>query len=175
MKKDDIEFLKDLQHELLTQPNDGNANPLYWSIVEEKKVYTPDGHWFYTEYILNDQTFTFEELIEYINDYVKDLSNNVQVEWDCVYKADPEDVENFIRYTLKEDRLERLEYNYDTSHLVKDTGCFITKRAAQHYVDTNSHNHHNPRTYAMTAYRNFEYERLLKILKELNFDDIKVD
>lgn len=34
MTKEDIEFLRDLQHELNTQPNDGNADPVFWGIIQ---------------------------------------------------------------------------------------------------------------------------------------------
>ena len=36
------------------------------------------------------------------------------------------------------------------------------------YVEKYTYNHSQPRTYAMTAYRNFELERLLNILKTID-------
>lgn len=33
----DYDFLKDLQHELNTQTNDGNADPVYWGVMESGK------------------------------------------------------------------------------------------------------------------------------------------
>lgn len=59
--------------------------------------------------------------------------------------------------------------------LSQTTNCFLTKKAAQEYIKNYSYNHTNPRIYAMTAYRNFEFEHLLNILTNLNIDDIKVD
>ena len=32
MKKEDIEFLRELQHELNTQEHDGQASPRFWGI-----------------------------------------------------------------------------------------------------------------------------------------------
>jgi len=31
--QEQYEFLKNLQHELLTQPTDGNANPVFWGVI----------------------------------------------------------------------------------------------------------------------------------------------
>ena len=47
------------------------------------------------------------------------------------------------------------------------TGAFITKRACKNYIEKYGYNHNDPHTYAMTAYRNFELGRLLKILKTI--------
>ena len=43
ISKEDFEFLKDLQHELNTQPNDGNADPVFWGVLESEEVGVPDG------------------------------------------------------------------------------------------------------------------------------------
>lgn len=34
LNEKDYEFLKELQHELNTQENDGNANPVFWGVEE---------------------------------------------------------------------------------------------------------------------------------------------
>ena len=34
MTKSDIEFLENLRKELLTQTNDGTANPVWWGVME---------------------------------------------------------------------------------------------------------------------------------------------
>lgn len=43
--------------------------------------------------------------------------------------------------------------------------------AKKEYIKKYSYNHRNPHTYAMTAYRNFELERLLNILKTIDLKD----
>ena len=111
INKEDYEFLKDLQHELLTQENDGNADPVFWGVMEKKEVSVPDG--------------------------CGDCSKIV----------------------------------YDVDELCRFTGAFITKRACKEYVEKYAYNHSQPRTYAMTAYRNFELERLLNILKTIDLKD----
>ena len=37
MKKEDIEFLKSLQEEMLTQDSFGQATPRYWAVAQTKK------------------------------------------------------------------------------------------------------------------------------------------
>ena len=50
---------------------------------------------------------------------------------------------------------------------LNETGAFLTKRACQEYISCYGYNHSRPHTYAMTAYRNYELARLLKILKTM--------
>jgi hypothetical protein len=57
------------------------------------------------------------------------------------------------------------------SEISRQTGAFLTKRACKEYIDCYGYNHVQPHTYAMTAYRNFELEHLLKILKTMEFKD----
>lgn len=39
LSKEDIEFLQELQLELRTQPNDGNADPVFWAVGENFREY----------------------------------------------------------------------------------------------------------------------------------------
>lgn len=57
------------------------------------------------------------------------------------------------------------------SRLSEETGAFLTKRACQEYICRYGYNHSRPHTYAMTAYRNYELARLLKILKTMEIKD----
>jgi hypothetical protein len=40
VSKEDYDFLKELQHELNTQDTDGQADPVYWSVMESREVLT---------------------------------------------------------------------------------------------------------------------------------------
>ena len=44
ISKEDYEFLKELQHELNTQPNDGSADPVYWGVMDYDYELTAEGH-----------------------------------------------------------------------------------------------------------------------------------
>lgn len=178
MKKDDIEFLKDLQHELRTQENDGNASPVYWGVIEESLRIVPDGYGDGLFIVDEGKKYTIEEFTEIIecdincivddNDkkYILNQWKEVDKEWIC-------DIVDFYNNVL-DGNAEVLEFTKG-DELSFNTGAFLTKRACNEYIDKYGYNHNKPRTFAMTAYRNFELERLLNILTNLDFDDIKVD
>lgn len=173
MTKHDIIFLENLQHELLTQENDGNADPLFWGIMERKEFRVPDGEGTATYFIMDDEAYTFEEFVDKITEYVNDLEDQELIEeWDNVDKSFY-DVNEFAKYTLSLDF-----YTSDVEErdvLCQNTGAFLTKRAAKEYIERYGYNHSKPHTYAMTAFRNFEYEHLLKILKTMDISQLKVD
>lgn len=185
MKKEDIEFLRDLQHELNTQENDGNADPLYWGIMETTTVRVPEGEG--TPYIVEDYdaVYTIEEYVKMVNEaYVPDMNETTLERWNDIladyeeygYDVCLNDIVDFVN-----DANNGLGGYCDVSwaeeqeKLCQNTGAFLTKRAAKNYIEKFSYNHHNPHTYAMTAYRNFELDRLLKILKTMDIDQLKED
>lgn len=188
MTKEDIEFLKDLQYELNTQENDGNADPLYWGIMERKEVPVPDGWGEISIYDDNTETsYSLEEYVKRIDDYFEEsllddiLDDEERNElthekkyWDeFVDKTDSEDIEDFVENHLHWDiSICNVE---EQDVLCQNIGAFLTKRAAKEYIQKYAYNHSKPRTYAMTAYRNFELEHLLKILKTMDISQLKID
>lgn len=44
MNKEDLIFLKELQKELVEQPNDGNASPVFWVIADYRWRLTEEGY-----------------------------------------------------------------------------------------------------------------------------------
>ena len=168
ISKEDLEFLKDLQHELNTQDNDGTADPLYWGVLEEKEEYVPEGcgeprisH--------DDGSWTLEEAVESVNEVINEYDQDTQDEWKDIWKDDAEDVCNFMRETLKWDFCD-VYYVEKVDRISNYSGAFLTKRACKQHIEKNHYHYDNPRTYAMCAYRNYELERLLKILKTIKLD-----
>ena len=165
MNKEDLDFLLNLQYKLNTQDNDGNADPLFWGVMEEKKVPAYPGCGNGTELVIDSEMcFTDDEL-----DELK--------EWMCATE-DFEDWEIEGVDTLF-DAKEALDfkaiscelYSYEIKDVLStETGAFLTKEACQHHIKINGHNLCKPHTYAMTAFRNYEYEQLLEILKTANFE-----
>ena len=169
LSQEDYDFLKDLSHELNTQPNDGSAEPLFWGIMEKTEVLAPEGcgrpkirH--------DDGAWEFDEAVSYVNDIIHEYDEDIQSEWQNIDKDFPEDVCEFMQERLKWDFCD-LYWAEDKDVLSRNTGAFITKRAAKNYVEKYAYNHNQPYTYAMTAFRNPEYERLIKILKSIKFDE----
>lgn len=165
-----LEFLKDLQHELCTQTNDGNADPVFWGIIEDEEVAVPYGCGDDEKISYDDGAWDIDDAISAVDECIMEYPIELRELWKEVDKTDIYEIFDFMK--------DKLEWNnvyavYDfkiKNKLCRFTGAFLTKREATRYVKTYAYNHNNPRTYAMTAYRNFELERLLKILKTIKFE-----
>lgn len=170
---EDFKFLEDLQHELNTQTNDGNADPVYWGVMEHRMEPAPEGCGDAIIYMGDGATMTTEEAVEYINENIADYSEDVQDEWkekDDFDRSDMPTVVDFLHDTMQLHEC-RIVWQEEKDFISRETGAFLTKRACQQYIDRCGYNHAQPRTYAMTAYRNFEFERLLKFLKTMEFKE----
>lgn len=164
---EDYEFLQDLQHELNTQTNDGNAEPVYWGVMETKEVGVPDGCGDPKIYLGDGDTEDLENAVAFIGEYID--KENVE-EWNEVDKTDMDAVVAFCNDVLHWNDV-RIVAVSKKSEISRMTGAFLTKRACQEYIDNYGYNHSRPHTYAMTAFRNFELERLLRILKTVKFKE----
>lgn len=170
----DYEFLKELQKELNTQDNDGNANPVFWGVEEiceecrgsdgnyggEPRIHFDDGDW------------TLEEAVQEVDDIFEnepeEYSEDVRKRWETeIDKSCAEDVFEFMSDELGWNFVYNVVYVEEVRRVTPYTGAFITKKACKEYIERYGYNHNQPRTYAMTAYRNFELSHLLKILKNL--------
>jgi len=166
VSKEDYEFLKDLQHELLTQADDGQADPIYWGVEEIRDKGLNE-----MQIFIDDSRFTLDEINERIETWLDEEQNDAaRDEYELTDQDDADQLAEFYNRWMS--------YNHSTAYPVevkeeyfisKDTGAFLTKRACKEYIERFGYNHSNPHTYAMTAYRNFEYARLLKILKTIKF------
>lgn len=177
MKKEDKEFLVELQNELKTQTTDGNAQPTFWGVIEEHMQIVPDGYGD-TQMIIEDSTrYTIAEFIELVEDYIEIEDENAKQEalkkWEGIDRTDAYDIVYFNNEVLG-GSAEVLEFTKE-DRLSTYTGAFLTKKACQEYIEKYGYNHNKPRAFAMTAIRNYELERLLNILTNMNLDDIKED
>ncbi len=172
LPKKDFDFLKELAHELNTQPNDGNADPVYWGVMETKEVGVPDGCGDPILYMGDGCTMELEEAVEYAQQYVKyDIETEKYDErWEELDKSSMSEFVEFCHDVLDWGDV-RIVYVEKKSSLSRTTGAFLTKRACQDYIKNFGYNHSKPHTYAMTAFRNYELERLLKILKSIDFKE----
>ena len=180
LDSNDLEFLEELSHELNTQTNDHNANPVFWGIqdvVESPPLANgygntyviwekEEGHEIYNSN--QDTLYYFIEMMKQHDDYYgehlcmsdEDIENEILLEYhDCPFDFISD--HNIDGYYDEGN----IEVDYE---LVTSTGSFLTKKAALEHIELNRHNYKNPRTYAMTAFRNYEYEQLIDILKKFN-------
>lgn len=171
LSQEDFEFLQELSHELNTQTTDGNAQPVYWGVMETEEVGAPEGCGDPIIYMGDGETMELEEAVKYVEEeYLKDLDEANQEEWADIDKNDMDDVVRFMNENLDWHNV-RIVWYKKQERISNDTGAFLTKRACKEYIEKFHYNHCHPHTYAMTAYRNFELERLLKILKGIDFEE----
>ena len=168
INESDYEFLKELQHELNTQTNDGNADPVYWGVLEDYEALNFDGEG-EVRIPHDDGAYDLEGLVADIDEDSENFSSSVKDEWNAVDKKDLYEVMDFVNENWNDGNIIGEPYWVEIKNKIcRYAGAFITKRACQEYINRYGYNHRNPRTYAMTAYRNFELERLLKILKTID-------
>lgn len=173
---EDIQFLKELQNELRTQENDGQAAPRYWSIMDYKWVVTAEGHEDRVSLFDSDTCETIE-LDDYINeilngerkddfseDEIEELKN--EHEW-----GSPSDIYDWIERYDDDSRFYPI-CEEEVSFIAPNT-MFLTKEEAKRHLKLN-HYHYSPKahTYAMTAWRAPKMERLIKILETFDWDSL---
>ena len=169
ISQEDYEFLKELQHELNTQDTDGQADPRFWGVMENRMEGVPDGCGDPYVYLGDGVTENLEGAVEYVEGIIRDFYDEETIAiWDNLDKEDIDGVADFIHDHI--DNEARVVYMEKKYHISRMTGAFLTKRACKEYIEKYGYNHSNPQTYAMTAIRNFEYERLLNILKMMKLD-----
>lgn len=168
IRQEDAEFLRDLQNELLTQECDGQADPVFWGVIETREDAVPDGCGEVKVHLGDGNVKDLNGCIEFVGDYIDDEPEEVHRIWcEDVNQNDIGEVADFIRNVLKM-QADLVEVS-EVSFISRETGAFLTKRACREYINRFGYNHSRPHTYAMTAYRNYELARLLKILKTIDF------
>lgn len=176
ISQEDYEFLKNIQYELNVQEHDGNADPVFWGVEETvEECRGGDGEYGGDPYITFDYgKLSLKEAIEEIEETFKnepgEYDDDIRATWEDVDKTCAEDVCEFMTDHLGWSNVCGVVYVEDVKRVTPFTGAFITKRACKEYIKKYGYNHNDPHTYAMTAYRNFELERLLNILKNLKFE-----
>lgn len=177
---EDIQFLKDLQQELLTQEIDGQAAPRFWSIMDYRTVPgNPDYDSGETQYFFNDgdhvEFNTFIELKDFLEEYYEeDIENDDELK-DLLSNenGDLDELWEYVEDNLNEDGYFSSCFVKEEEYIKQDT-MFLTKAEAKRHLEMN-HYHYSPKahTYAMTAWRAPKVERLLKILESFDWDSIE--
>jgi hypothetical protein len=180
MKREDIEFLKELQHEMLTQDTVGQASPRFWVVMDTVKDYwVDDGIDGIFVYSKDDAETVFEGEIEEVYDWIKELdgvtecTNNFYVEFmwnDEDYSIEgADDLQNFLD-EYSEDTYNVGYYKY-REKIVENT-MFLTLRECKEHIESNSHHYNKPHSYAMTAWRSPQVQRLYEILEKTDWESV---
>lgn len=179
MKQEDKKFLEELAHELNTQDNCATRNPV-WCIMDKHYVNTPEGAG--EEYRVFDsdecEAYTLEDFADYALDTFyreEETYMDSHIKEEIVKCTSTFDLQNVLEkfflintefYSIYEVSLE--------CYIPNDATSFLTKKSAEEHLKANAH-HYSPyaRAYALSAWRNPVYERLINIIKENKWEEEK--
>lgn len=177
---EEIQFLTELQKEMNTQDNLGQADPRYWVIRDFAKAYgnklnNYDGVCIYDP----NACVTICEIENGAFGSLEDITLRVLKAFDELgYELSKYDREAITRsydtdYLI--DKLEELDFSVLQYQIVPNySGFFLTQKAAEKHLRKNYYHYDdNATTYAMTAWRSKEADMLYKILHEVDFSKLK--
>jgi len=182
MKKEDIEFLKELQHEMLTQDTVCQANPRFWVVMQTVKDYwvddNEDGIFIYSS---DDGESVFEGDLEELAEWIKELDGVENCKYDYGFVeldyedeeysiGDSDDLQSFLDDFYKDN------YSvgcYRNREEIAPNTMFLTLRECKEHIKLNKHNYkEDAHPYAMTAWRSPQVERLYEILEKTDWENI---
>lgn len=189
--QEEVEFLCKLQKEMNTQDTCAQAEPRFWVIKGSEEMITADGYGDSTVLFDNDAAETVARTMRQAYEYLKevDIEEIKEVEF-----VDPDE---FIKVKFDEDCFEDQEDELTTIEEVADflngfndvyraikyekvgkiypSTMFLTQKEAESHLRANDYYYSgDAHTYAMTAWRSPDVERLWKILREVDWSGIKL-
>lgn len=186
INKEDIVFLKALQHEMLTQDTVGQASPRFWVVRGTIKEYGVDSKWANGEHLIVDGENLLEsmkDIYEYLLDTYSDIPyrydstkdiisyyDSCDKEWIDFYEL--ENIKEFIEDLDPTNHIEIVRYK-ETSKIYENT-FFLTNKECKAHIKANYYHYpEDAHSYAMTAWRAPEVERLYTILETINWDAVE--
>lgn len=172
MKQEDKQFLAELAKELNTQDNAATRNPI-WCIMDKEIEFAPED---------NGDFFVVvsSEGVTPLDDFVDEMLEQVP-------EALKQEAEEALRMCTNTDKLkEALEaftseatddyQMYEAckeERICRDATGFLTKKSAEEHLKQNAHHYSKEaRAYALSAWRNPVYERLINIIKTTNWEEV---
>lgn len=165
--RDESEFLIALQKEMNTQDNLGQADPRYWVIKGSEKLYHVEDEEDGIELYDTDGCGTVADGLDEILEFIKEeLFGDADIN-----RLDTADeIEEWL------DERGYDEYKaipYKIVPKIYENTMFLTQKAAEEHLRANDYHYsEDAHTYAMTAWRSPEVERLWKILRTVEFGKI---
>ena len=173
--KEDIEFLKGLQKEMLIQDHDCQAEPRYWTVSQTERECGvangyQDGSVIYDSHCCEEFGSTIEAAKQYLKDneeYVDEMDEIDELDEmvDFLNQHDPD----------SDSRYELLNFK-NVENVVQPNTFFLTKKACKQHIQANKHHYNGSvHSYAMTALRSPQVERLFEVLENVNFNSLTDD
>ena len=179
MSKEDLEFLIDLQDRMNKQDEspsscDFQASPYFWGVAENKIEWGIDPDY------CSDEVCYYYDGEEYNSiEECKELFKDLIDEEDDDYETQLKEIENISdwcdidNYNDENDIDGNIVYGRKVEDVIsKHTGCFLTKQACKEHIEKYGYNYSEPHTFAMTADRNPEFEKVWNILKKTDWKQI---
>jgi hypothetical protein len=151
MNKENRDFLLKLQNELKTQETDIQANPRFWVVAQYEWIPC----W---EQQADSYTYSNGEgdYFDSFEDFRKYLFENEYIDEELYLEAtDIDDLDNNEYYKIPQKKV----------HVIKENTFFLTKQACIDHIQANNYHYNETvHTYAMTAWRSPNVEKLIGIL-----------
>ncbi len=199
LTSEDVAFLKDLQHEMNTQNTVGQASPRFWVVRDIVREYgcTEDYSHGSELYCCNGEKIEkFDDFVRNLKDVLEKSGGNYEVTFSdeddkgvIIMKIEDIAGDEVLRYmefslsdlvkelvsdeVISDDTFERINYK-DVPRICEST-LFLTLKECKEYIDKYYYNYtENVHSYAMTAYRSSQIERLYDVLENVDFEKLVV-
>ena len=175
MTKEDKEFLAELAHELRTQDNCGTRNPV-WCIMDKVLCCKPEGCGDELRVYFNEGDYTKEEFAqELIDNYSLRGEKKEDNAFDDICECtDAQDLRDTVLEYFSDvdiDDIDMVEVTLEDC-ISSDATAFLTKKSAEEHLRLYAHHYHKEaRAYALSAWRNPVYERVIEIIKSTNWEE----
>ena len=174
MKSSEIKFLKELQQELLTQDKLCQADPRFWVIRDYRWDIVPDEYAEqYRIYDSEGDSWTVKQFNEHLNnscDYDEVLNGFDLSDIENADKHDWYDIVDALNEEFGTNEFKILGV-VENTFIVPDT-MFLTNREAKEHLKKNDYHYTSKaHTFAMTAWRSPQVERLIHILQTADFEE----
>lgn len=150
------------------------AEPIFYGIIDVEQEICPEGYEDGYAYYDSDraESYSLEDIVFEEKEF-EDRLEESGYEFDDVFKTQRDDDGKLLsieyvsdEYALEKIGLEKVCYR-NKEFLCHDL-FFLTRESADNYLSNNRHHHsHDAYSYAMTAFRNPEYEELWTALRDL--------
>lgn len=175
MTKEDKEFLAELAQELNTQDNCATRNPVWCIMDKEFRINTENG--FECRVIVDGILYSLEGFADYIlngYEHSSDVGDDEIIDYiTSCYST--EELREYLEETFGDIEPNDFTIVYgDYEDIIKeDATAFLTKKSAEEHLISNVHHYSAyARAYALSAWRNPVYERVIEIIKNTNWEVI---
>ncbi len=161
LSKEHAAVLAGIQNELLENEVDRierscQASPVYYGIIDFEKCVTAEGHHDLVEYYDTDRCCVLDEdeVARRIDEYMELSDDDRSHAVDHWHEDYPEVEPKYMAFRS----------------FIRHNCMFLTRAEAEFHLAANRYNYtDHARTYAMTAWRGPQVERLLRVLHEADF------